>query len=88
MTKQLTVMLVNREDLELLCVQTLESLKVLLDRDGVEYSTKTFDTDDGIAGLGDEPFVSLTSAQINGFYMVLLRCTGRPFTGNDTMTTV
>ena len=39
-------------------MQTLDLLKVLLDRDGVEYNERKFSTDDGISGLGDNPFVS------------------------------
>ena len=35
----------------------MDRLKDLLDRDGVEYNEKLFDTDKGITGLGDEPFV-------------------------------
>ena len=38
--------------------QAVERMKVLLDRDGVEYSTKIFSTDAGISDLGDNPFVS------------------------------
>ena len=41
-----------------LCLQTIDTLIVLLQRDEVEYSMNLFNTDDGIAGLGDEPFVS------------------------------
>ena len=39
-------------------------MKGLLDRDGVEYNEKLFDTERGIAGLGDEPFVSSTYVNI------------------------
>ena len=37
----------------------MELLKTLLDEDGITYSENMFDTEDGIAGLGENTFVSL-----------------------------
>ena len=39
-------------------VQTYGRLKELLDRDNIEYDERKFETEDGIAGLGERPFVS------------------------------
>ena len=40
-------------------LQLMDRLKELLDRDGVEYNEKFFETSGGISGLGDEPFVRI-----------------------------
>ena len=39
-------------------VQTYGRLKELLDRDNIEYDERKFETEDGIAGLGERTFVS------------------------------
>ena len=33
-------------------------MKKLLERDGIEYSEKIFNSDDGVGALGPNPFVS------------------------------
>ena len=38
-------------------LQTIAKLTELLDGDNIDYDVRTFETDDSIAGLGQEPFV-------------------------------
>ena len=39
-------------------IQTYGRLKELLNSDNIEYDERKFETEDGIAGLGERPFVS------------------------------
>ena len=38
--------------------QTMNGLKTLLTEEGVNFTDATFNTEDGIRGLGEQPFVS------------------------------
>ena len=38
--------------------QTMNGLKNLLTEEGVNFTDATFNTEDGIRGLGEQPFVS------------------------------
>ena len=42
------------------CYQMLDTLKKRLDADNINYTETTFETSNGIAQLGDRPFVSLS----------------------------
>ena len=39
--------------------QTISRLKVLLKRDNITFNERSFETEDGIAGLGENAFVSV-----------------------------
>ena len=45
-------------------IQVTDSLRNLLDKDGIEYTQKIFDADKGIEDLGPNPFVSYPRKQI------------------------
>lgn len=49
----------------------IDRLIGLLDRDGVENDRQFFETEEGIAGLGDELFVSLIVQLWSGCILVL-----------------
>ena len=38
--------------------QTMDRLKILLTEEGINFTDATFNTEDGIRGLGEQPFVS------------------------------
>ena len=38
--------------------QTMDRLKILLTEEGINFTDTKFDTEDGIRGLGEQPFVS------------------------------
>ena len=38
--------------------QTMDRLKILLTEEGINFTDTTFNTEDGIRGLGEQPFVS------------------------------
>lgn len=48
----------------LVIVQVTDSLRNLLDKDGIEYTQKIFDADKGIEDLGPNPFVSYPWKQV------------------------
>ena len=41
--------------------QTMDRLKILLTDEGINFTDTTFNTEDGIRGLGEQPFVSKVS---------------------------
>ena len=42
-------------------LQTMDQLKILLTEEGINFTDTTFNTEDGIRGLGEQPFVSKVS---------------------------
>ena len=38
--------------------QTMDRLKILLTEEGINFTDTTFNTENGIRGLGEQPFVS------------------------------
>ena len=48
----------NYNTVILISTQTMDRLKQLLDKNNFTYTEKTFESEEDIAGLGSEPFVS------------------------------
>ena len=48
----------NYNTVILFSTQTMDRLKQLLDKNNFTYTEKTFESEEDIAGLGSEPFVS------------------------------
>ena len=42
-------------------MQTMDQLKLLLKEEGINFTDTGFNTEDGIGGLGEQPFVSKMS---------------------------
>ena len=51
--------------------QTMDQLKILLNEEGINFTDTTFNTEDGIRGLGEQPFVSEKCLLVN-FALIII----------------
>ena len=80
---QFIIIFPNYNTVILFSTQTMHRLKQLLDKNNFTYTEKTFESEEDIAGLGSEPFVS-DSRTIKGicyvtFYHITSFTTGSQY---------